>query len=154
MSSFVYLRCRAGDAGKHYLAGDAPGGTGVSLRNKQEPGTIWVMSEYNLTGIFNLMCAQDASIFDIGLSPDEPRYLDGNTVTGSVQLSLHTEPPFTGARWLVTDGPDGSSLFRCQGVEEGAGARLLDGWPGPNTVQLRPDTSFAGTHWEIGSAEV
>ncbi|MFD3535596.1 hypothetical protein [Streptomyces sp. NPDC058664] len=87
------------------------------------------------------------NIIDMVEGLNEDRYLDGNTFTGTVQLVRHTAEPFTGAKWLRSTGPEDKTVFTCLGASDGP--RMLDGHPGPNTVQLQPNTGFLGTRWSI-----
>ncbi|MFI8324880.1 hypothetical protein [Streptomyces sp. NPDC085529] len=142
----VHLACRAPDAGDKYLAGDYQAGT-VTLGNREDPGTRWEMNDLG-NGQFTFLCMHEldpTDFFDHLASLNETRYLDGNTATGTVQLVKNTDPPFTGTRWLRSVLGD-SLVFTCLGVSHGP--RMLDGWPGPDSVQLRPHTDFLGTRWE------
>ncbi|GGY53032.1 hypothetical protein [Streptomyces tanashiensis] len=142
----VHLECRAPDAGSKYLSGTYEQGS-VTLRNRDDPGTRWEMNHLG-NNQYTFLCMQDldpTNFFDFLDSLNETRYLDGNTVTGTVQLVKNTDPPFTGTRWLRSNGPGDSLVFTCLGASDGP--RMLDGWPGPGSVQLRPDTGFLGTRW-------
>ncbi|WP_435975592.1 hypothetical protein [Streptomyces sp. Qhu_M48] len=141
----VHLFCKAASK---YLVGDYQSGK-TRLGNRDEPGTRWEMSSLG-AGQFTFLNLRDLDLtnfFDALEAMNEDRYLDGNTHTGTVQLVRHTGEPFTGTKWLRSPGPDNSVVFTCLGVADGA--RLLDGRPGHNTVQLMPNNGFAGTRWAV-----
>ncbi|MDX2294466.1 MULTISPECIES: hypothetical protein [Streptomyces] len=70
------------------------------------------------------------------------KYLADDYQAGTVTLGNREDP---GTRWLGSVLGD-SLVFTCLGVSHGP--RMLDGWPGPDSVQLRPHTDFLGTRWE------
>ncbi|MGX1916035.1 hypothetical protein ACWIID_45740 [Streptomyces phaeochromogenes] len=142
----VHLACEAPFNGKKFLAG-IPGSSAVTLRNKDEIGTRWEMNSLG-SGQFTFLCWDGMDALDIINGPNEDRYLNGNIETGTVQLVRRTGDPFTGTRWLRSGGPDDSTIFTCL-HDAKDGPRLLDGHPGPNTVQLLPNTEFLGTRWTI-----
>ncbi|MFE2559244.1 hypothetical protein ACFXGT_25090 [Streptomyces sp. NPDC059352] len=144
----VHLACEAPFAGKKYLAGIYQS-SATTLRNRDEPGTRWEMNALG-SSQYTFLCMQDldpSNFFDYLESLNEDRYLDGNTFSGSVQLVRHTSEPFTGTKWLRSTGPEDATVFTCLGASDGP--RLLDGHPGPNTVQLQPNTGFLGTRWSV-----
>ncbi|MFB7406291.1 hypothetical protein ACFCZ2_03820 [Streptomyces sp. NPDC056202] len=141
----VHLECRAPFTGSKYLAGTYERGT-VALRNRDDRGTRWEMNHLG-NSQYTFLCMQDldpTNMFDFLASLNETRYLDGNTHTGTVQLVKNIDPPFTGTRWLRSNGPEDSLVFTCLGAADGP--RILDGWPGPNSVQLRAERP-PGTKW-------
>ncbi|MDM8551194.1 PKD domain-containing protein [Desulfobacterales bacterium HSG2] len=78
------------------------------------------------------------------------RYLDGNTVEGTVNLvsSISDASGFTGTKWqMIDDGGDGI-LLKCLGHIEGP--RYLNGRTVEGTVELVSETEeLSGTRWEI-----
>ncbi|MFD1883205.1 hypothetical protein [Paracoccus pacificus] len=75
-----------------------------------------------------------------------PRWLDGNTVEGSVAL-VENLAGHSGTGWRVHDMGNDSVAFECQGHL--AGPRWLDGNTVNGTVRLAPVTGapFTGTRW-------
>jgi hypothetical protein len=77
------------------------------------------------------------------------RWLDGRTGNSTVGLAPETDGGFTGTRWRVHDGGNGSIMLECLGNI--AGNRWLDGRTGNGTVGLAPETDggFTGTRWRV-----
>ncbi len=102
------------------------------------------------SGQFTFLNLQDldlSSFLDVLDSLNKKRTLDGNPANGSVQLVRPNTPDLGTYKWLRSTGPDDSIVFNCLGVPDGP--RYLDGFPGPNTVQLQPNNGFLGTRSAI-----
>jgi hypothetical protein len=83
-------------------------------------------------------------------SVEGPRFLNGRTAEGTVDLAPSTVPPYTGTLWEMTDWPSGAYTLRCLGHI--VGARFLDGRTAEGTVGLALDADLAshsGTYWEV-----
>jgi predicted Rdx family selenoprotein len=78
-----------------------------------------------------------------------PRFLDGHTGNGTVALAPQTGGGFSGTKWKVVDGGNGTVIFQCLGTI--AGPHFLDGRTANNSVALAPQTGgvFTGTHWKV-----
>ena len=78
-----------------------------------------------------------------------PRFLDGRTGNRTVGLAPETGGNFTGTRWRVLDGGNGTVILECLGTVPGP--RFLDGRTGNGTVGLAPQTGgkFTGTRWRV-----
>ena len=98
------------------------------------------------TGGFGI--GDTVSLISLGAVPGA-RYLDGRTADGTVGLAPSAEAPFTGARWQVSDGGDGS--YTLKSLCKIDGPRFLDGKTADGSVGLAaaPGPPFTGTHWEI-----
>jgi hypothetical protein len=77
------------------------------------------------------------------------RYLDGRTGNGTVGLAPQTTGSFTGTKWKVHDGGNGSFILECLGTLPGN--RFLDGRTADGSVGLAPSTDgvFTGTRWQF-----
>jgi len=87
-------------------------------------------------------------------NPQNRFFLDGRTQDGTVGLAPHTNPPFTGTRWEVSERlgswPRYSRwAFKCLG--DIPGPRWLDGRTANSTVGLAPHGGqpYTGTRWEV-----
>ncbi len=80
---------------------------------------------------------------------DGPRFLDGHTHDGVVGLAPKLARPFTGTKWHVFSGGNGSIALKCLG--ELAGNRWLDGRTHDGSVGLAPTSQrpFTGTRWQV-----
>jgi hypothetical protein len=78
-----------------------------------------------------------------------PRYLDGRTANGTVDLAPNLSARFTGTKWKVVQAGDGVVALKCLGDIEGP--RWLDGRTADGTVGLAPNTNrpFTGTRWQV-----
>jgi hypothetical protein len=84
----------------------------------------------------------------LGTTPGNP-WLDGRTGDGTAGLASRTDGGFTGTRWRVYDGGNGSIMLECLGTTPGN--RWLDGRTGDGTAGLAPrtDGGFTGTRWRV-----
>jgi len=80
---------------------------------------------------------------------NDPRWLDGKTANGKVELAPVLGPPYTGTKWLVARAGEGIVALKCEGTANGD--RWLDGRTAGGTVGLAPNTEkqFSGTRWQI-----
>ncbi|MFE1417153.1 hypothetical protein ACFW6F_41110 [Streptomyces sp. NPDC058746] len=140
----VHLLNKAADM---YLAGDYASGKTI-LRDRGAEGTLWEMNDLGASQFtfLNLQDLDRSNWLDVVQAMSENRYLDGNTVTGTVQLVPHLGEPYSGTRWLRSP-VDNSFVFNCLGVADGW--RILDGRPIEKTIQLMANSEFAGTRWFI-----
>ena len=78
-----------------------------------------------------------------------PRWLNGRTREGAVDLAPNLGPPYTGARWQVADAGEGAIALRCLGHIEGP--RWLNGRTRDGTVDLAPTLNppYTGARWQI-----
>lgn len=76
-----------------------------------------------------------------------PRWLDGITGKGTVELASSTEEGYAGTKWQLVDLGGGIYGLMCLGHIDGP--RWLDGRSGDGTVGLAPSTDGGntGTHW-------
>ncbi|MFJ4952186.1 hypothetical protein [Streptomyces sp. NPDC088760] len=150
MGELIRLRCEGDGSGKRFLCGNIETGH-VSLKSGTAVGTKWLMVPTGGTNEFKFLCTEVfIPDFLITSTFDQPVYLDGNIFNGEVKLVNTTEPPFTGTRWFKAEGGESTS-FTCLGAGGEADApRLLDGWVGMGTVQLRQAAAiFTGTKWTV-----
>ncbi|MFA6155634.1 hypothetical protein [Mesorhizobium sp.] len=84
-------------------------------------------------------------------SVEGPRWLDGNTVTGTVALAPKATSPYTGAAWIIHDLGDDRIAFECLGNVPGP--KWLDGNTVDGTVGLAPELGgrFTGTAWRANA---
>ena len=78
-----------------------------------------------------------------------PRYLDGRTADGSVGLAPDLSKKFSGTKWHVYNGGNGSIALLCKAT--GQGSHWLDGRTGNGTVGLAPTNQkpYTGTRWQV-----
>lgn len=80
-----------------------------------------------------------------------PRWLDGNTIAGTVRLAPSPDG-LSGARWRVITTDHGDTFLECLGDVNGP--RWLDGNTVAGSVQLAPRTSgLSGTRWQVFAAD-
>jgi hypothetical protein len=144
----VRLRCAGDGNGARFLNAVPDNSNKVFLSNPTDPGASWVLNPIG-NSQYTLFCLGGITGEDILLGSNEPRYLDGNIFTGEVYLSPNIDPPFTGTRWDVSQGPDWTT-FRSLGTGGAPEApRLLDGRLATGTVQLMNSSAFTGTRWDV-----
>lgn len=80
---------------------------------------------------------------------DGPRYLNGNTTNGTVNLSSATEYPTTGVQWRVERTREGFINLRCMGHIDGI--RFLNGNTTNGEVNMSNQVAFptTGTRWTL-----
>jgi hypothetical protein len=105
-------------------------------------GNHWQCSSVG-NDVYTLACA--------GSIPG-PRYLNGNTVTGEVDLVGDTLEPFSGTRWQIQEldsPPEGRVFLACQGALPDPDHLYLNGETQSGAVDLVPHGGepFSGTLW-------
>jgi hypothetical protein len=127
-------------------AAEAFGGVNLAPTddNVSSTGTHWQLSKVAGTDAYTIACA--------GSIPG-PRYLNGNTFDGTVNLVGDMLDPYSGTQWVIQDAV-GNGVFDqvflyCAGSFSSPSYIYLQGQPFNNTVGMAPNTGprHAGTHW-------
>lgn len=89
----------------------------------------------------------------LGLAPGSRRFLDGRTHDGTVGLAPRLTKPFSGTKWKVFAGGNGTIALKCLGAIDGP--RWLDGNTAIGAAGLvpHPNKPFTGTRWRVIQAD-
>jgi hypothetical protein len=117
---------------------------GLAPNTNDFSGTRWIADAAPSGGLF-LKCAGNL---------DGPRYLNGHTVEGTVDLvptNVIGNGNLTGTRWTAIDNGGSSVALHCEGAIVNQQHQFLDGNTFGGTVGLAPTTNggFTGTHWDV-----
>src|SRR6266567_2298121 len=138
------FECLGDLPGPRFLDGRTQDGT-VGLAPSTDDaftGTRWEVTTIG-DGVVTMKCRGAVE------PADHRRFLDGQTLDGTVDLAPRTTPPFSGARWALVELAQGVVTLQCLG--DLPGPRFLDGRTLDGTVGLAPTTAapFTGTLWEM-----
>ena len=95
-----------------------------------------------------LRAGNDVSLRCLG-NVKGPRFLDGRTRNATVGLAPDLSKNYSGTKWHVLSGENGSIVLKCMGSVPGN--RWLDGRTAGGTVGLAPTNQkpYTGTRWQV-----
>ncbi len=140
----VTLKCLGNVEGPRYLDGRTRDGTvGLAPTTGGDyTGTHWLVEDGVDDGYGGITLKCLGAV-------DGPRYLNGRTQSGTVDLAPNPSGGYSGAHWEVIDEGDGRVSLKCLGTL--GGPHYLNGLTQSGGVDLSPDNGggYSGAHWQV-----
>ena len=129
--AIIQLRCQNTEGKAQWLCGDSvprPQHGTASLVMEQHDSRTW----WKVVAIGDDMFA----LQNMGAKPDEPKWLDGDTTSGTISL-VSEQTQYTGTRWKIIHAETGIYKLKCLGHIEGV--HWLEGIVRKGQVTLTSD---------------